>query len=183
MACIRSRCIPRAGGGAAGETSQVKGKNVILATGSEARTIFGLEPDSRILTNVEILAINQVPKSADRDWGGGGRRGVQLDFPQLRLGSDDRRVLPRAVPVEDEEISKELTRVFKKRGIDMNTGSKVEKIEKTEAGVKVTWTDSNGKDAGEGSREGAGGRGPGGRAPTISISTASRPRWSADLSR
>jgi dihydrolipoamide dehydrogenase len=53
--------------------------------------------------------------------------------------------LPRVVPVEDEEISKELTRLFKKRGIDVNTGAKVEKVEKTESGVKVTFTDSNGK--------------------------------------
>jgi dihydrolipoamide dehydrogenase len=49
------------------------------------------------------------------------------------------------VPVEDEEISKELARVFKKRGIDINTGAKVEKVEKTESGVKVTFTDANGK--------------------------------------
>ena len=53
--------------------------------------------------------------------------------------------LPRVVPVEDEEISKELTRLFKKRGIDVNTGAKVEKVEKTETGVKVTYTDANGK--------------------------------------
>jgi dihydrolipoamide dehydrogenase len=53
--------------------------------------------------------------------------------------------LPRLMPPEDEEVSKELTRVFKKRGIDINTGAKVEKIEKTETGVKVTWTDANGK--------------------------------------
>jgi dihydrolipoamide dehydrogenase len=49
------------------------------------------------------------------------------------------------VPAEDEEISKELARVFKKRGIDINTGAKVEKIEKTETGVKVTWVGANGK--------------------------------------
>jgi len=53
--------------------------------------------------------------------------------------------LPRLTPVEDEEISKELTRQFKKRGIDINTGAKVEKIEKTADGVKVTFTDQNGK--------------------------------------
>jgi dihydrolipoamide dehydrogenase len=53
--------------------------------------------------------------------------------------------LPRIMPPEDEEISKELTRVFKKRGIDINTSAKVEKIEKTETGVKVTWTDASGK--------------------------------------
>jgi dihydrolipoamide dehydrogenase len=49
------------------------------------------------------------------------------------------------VPVEDEEISKELTRLFKKRGIDLNTGAKVEKVEKTKDGVKVSYTDANGK--------------------------------------
>jgi dihydrolipoamide dehydrogenase len=53
--------------------------------------------------------------------------------------------LPRMVPVEDEEISKELTRLYKKRGIDVNTGARVETVEKTEAGVKVTFTDANGK--------------------------------------
>jgi len=49
------------------------------------------------------------------------------------------------VPIEDEEVSKEITRLFKKRGIDVNTGAKVEKVEKTETGVKVSYTDANGK--------------------------------------
>jgi dihydrolipoamide dehydrogenase len=49
------------------------------------------------------------------------------------------------VPVEDEEISKELTRLYKKRGIDVNTGAKVETVEKTLTGVKVNFTDANGK--------------------------------------
>jgi dihydrolipoamide dehydrogenase len=53
--------------------------------------------------------------------------------------------LPRVVPVEDEEISKEITRLFKKRGIDVNIGARVETVEKTEGGVKVTFTDANGK--------------------------------------
>jgi dihydrolipoamide dehydrogenase len=52
--------------------------------------------------------------------------------------------LPRIAPLEDEEISKELTRVFKKRGIDINTGAKVEKVERTADGVKVSYTDANG---------------------------------------
>ena len=52
--------------------------------------------------------------------------------------------LPRMVPVEDEEISKELARVFRKRGIETNTGAKVEKVEKTADGVRVSYTDANG---------------------------------------
>jgi dihydrolipoamide dehydrogenase len=54
-------------------------------------------------------------------------------------------VLPRIVPVEDEEVSKELLRQFKKRGIEVQTSIKDTKIEKTKGGVKVTWTDSTGK--------------------------------------
>jgi dihydrolipoamide dehydrogenase len=53
--------------------------------------------------------------------------------------------LPRAVPNEDEDVSKELARVFKKRGIDVNVGAKVEKVERTSEGAKVTFTASDGK--------------------------------------
>jgi dihydrolipoamide dehydrogenase len=128
-----------------GETSLVKAKNIIVATGSEAKTIFGLAPDDRILTNIEILSIPQPPKSLIVI--GAGAVGVEFASIFRSFGADITIVefLPRMVPVEDEEISKELTRLFKKRGIDINTGAKVEKIEKTETGVKVTWTDANGK--------------------------------------
>ena len=78
---------------------------------------------------------------------GAGAVGVEFASIFRSFGSEITIVefLPRVVPVEDEEISKELTRLFKKRGIDINTGCKVEKVEKTETGVKVTWTDANGK--------------------------------------
>ena len=133
------------GGGAAGEVSRVKAKNVILATGSEAKMLPGLEPDSRILTNIEILAIEQVPKSLVVI--GAGAVGMEFASMFRTFGTEVMIVefLPCVVPVEDEEISKELTRLFKKRGIDVNTGAKVEKVEKTETGVKVTFTDANGK--------------------------------------
>ena len=124
---------------------EVKAKNIILATGSDAKMLFGLQPDDRILTNIEILAIPQVPKSLIVI--GAGAVGVEFSSIFRSFGTEVTLVefLPRIVPVEDEEISKELTRVFKKRGIDINTGAKVEKIEKTETGVKVTWTAANGK--------------------------------------
>ena len=132
-------------GGAGGEVSQVKAKNVILATGSEAKMLPGLEADSRVLTNIEILAIDEVPKSLAVI--GAGAVGMEFGSMFRSFGTEVTIVefLPRVVPVEDEEISKELTRLFKKRGIDVNTGAKVEKVEKTESGVKVTFTDSNGK--------------------------------------
>ena len=127
-----------------GAKTEVKTKNIILATGSDAKMIFGLKPDDRILTNIEMLAVPQVPKSLIVI--GAGAVGVEFSSIFRSFGTEVTLVefLPRLMPPEDEEISKELTRVFKKRGIDINTGSKVEKIEKTESGVKVTWTASNG---------------------------------------
>jgi dihydrolipoamide dehydrogenase len=130
--------------GSDGAKSQVKAKNIILASGSDAKTIFGLEPDDRILTNIEMLAIPEVPKSLIVI--GAGAVGVEFSSIFRSFGTEVTLVefLPRIMPLEDEEISKELTRVFKKRGIDMNTGAKVEKVEKTASGVKVTWTAANG---------------------------------------
>jgi dihydrolipoamide dehydrogenase len=130
--------------GGDGAKSEVKTKNIILATGSDAKMIFGLKPDDRILTNIEMLAVPQVPKSLIVI--GAGAVGVEFSSIFRSFGTEVTLVefLPRLMPPEDEEISKELTRVFKKRGIDINTGAKVEKIEKTDTGVKVTWTGSNG---------------------------------------
>ena len=133
------------GGGAAGEQTFIKAKNVILSTGSSAKMLPGLEADTRILTNIEILSMNAVPKSLVVI--GAGAVGVEFASIFRSFGTEITLVeyLPRVVPVEDEEISKELTRQFKKRGIDVNTGAKVEKVEKTADGVKVTFTDQNGK--------------------------------------
>ncbi len=130
---------------ASGEVSPVKARNVILATGSEAKMLPGLKADDRILTNIEILAMAQVPKSLIVI--GAGAVGMEFGSLFRTFGSEVTilEFLPRVVPVEDEEISKEIMRLFKKRGIDVNTGAKVEKVEKTETGVKVTYTDSNGK--------------------------------------
>jgi dihydrolipoamide dehydrogenase len=128
-----------------GAASQVKARNVILATGSEAKMLPGLAPDDRILTNIELLSIDRVPKSLIVI--GAGAVGMEFSSIFRSFGAEITIIefLPRVVPVEDEEVSKELTRLFKKRGIDVNTGAKVETIEKTETGVKVTYTDTNGK--------------------------------------
>ena len=79
--------------------------------------------------------------------------------------------LPRIVPVEDEEVSKELTRAYKKRGIDVNVSCKVEKIEKNKGGVKVSFTDAARQAAGQGGREGSGRRRPRPAHRTMSAST------------
>ena len=123
-----------------GKTSQIKAKNVILSTGSEARMIPGLEPGDRVLTNIEILKMGAVPKSLVIV----GAGAVGVEFASIFRSFDCEvtiiEMLPRMVPLEDEEISKELARVYRKRGINFHGSAKVDKVEKTKAGVSVTFT-------------------------------------------
>jgi len=130
---------------AAGAKSQVKAKNVMLATGSEAKLLPGLKADATILTNIEILDLNAPPKSLIVI--GAGAVGVEFASIFRSFGTEVTilEFLPRVVPLEDEEISKELARVFRKRGIETQTGAKVVGVEKTAAGVKVSYTDASGK--------------------------------------
>jgi dihydrolipoamide dehydrogenase len=130
---------------ASGEVSPLKARNVILATGSEAKMLPGMEAGGRILTNIEILAIDEHPKSLIVI--GAGAVGMEFGSMFSTFGTEVTIVefLPRLVPVEDEEVSREITRLFKKRGIDVSTGARVEKVEENESGVKVTFTDANGK--------------------------------------
>ncbi len=129
-----------------GSTKTVEAKNIILATGSEARMIPGLQADDTILTNIEILKLKDVPKKLGII--GAGAVGVEFASIFKRFGSDVTilEMLPRLVPVEDEDVSKELERFFKKQGIRCETGAKAGNIEKTANGVKLTATLANGKD-------------------------------------
>lgn len=124
---------------------KVQAKRVVLATGSDARMLPGYQPDDRILTNIEILSLPALPKSLVVI--GSGAVGVEFASIFRSFGAEVSVIeaLPRIVPVEDEDVSKELTRAFKKRGIEVNTGCKVEKIEKTKDGVKISFVDAAGK--------------------------------------
>ena len=132
-------------GSEAQTATTVKAKKVVIATGSDARMLPGYQADEAILTNIEILALPAMLKSLIVI--GSGAVGVEFGSIFKSFGADVTilEALPRIVPVEDEDVSKELTRLFKKRGIDINTSCKVDKIEKTKAGVKVSYTDSAGK--------------------------------------
>ena len=119
-------------------TQTLEARNVILATGSEARMLPGLAPDDqRIVTNVEILRMKHVPKRLLVI--GAGAVGVEFASIFKRYGSDVTvfEMLPRLVPVEDEDVSKELQRSFKKQGIQCEPGAKVLEVHKTEAGVRI----------------------------------------------
>jgi dihydrolipoamide dehydrogenase len=131
--------------GGDGKKSKVQAKNVIIATGSQARMLPGLKPDSAILTNIEILSLNTIPKSLIVI--GSGAVGVEFASIYKSYGTEVNVIeaLPRLVPVEDEDVSKELLRVYKKRGINCHLGAKVEKVEKSKDGVSVTFTTAEGK--------------------------------------
>jgi dihydrolipoamide dehydrogenase len=98
-----------------------------------------------ILTNIEILNLTEVPKSLAIV--GAGAVGVEFGSIFSRFGSKVTifEMLPRAVPLEDEEVSKELERYFKKTGIRVETGARVLNVRKTGAGVKLSATLANGK--------------------------------------
>ena len=124
----------------------LEAKNIIIATGSEARMLPGLEPDAEfILTNIEILNLTAVPKSLAII--GAGAVGVEFASIFHRFGTEVTviEMLPRIVPVEDEDISKELERNFRKQKIRVETGARAENIRKTGTGVKLTLTTKDGK--------------------------------------
>jgi dihydrolipoamide dehydrogenase len=128
------------------EKRQITAPSIILATGSEARMLPNLEVDpKRILTNVEILDMDDVPKSLAII--GAGAVGVEFASIYRSFGAEVTilEMLPRPVPVEDEEVSAELSRAFRKRGIQMHTGAKVEKVSDDKDGVSVEFTASDGK--------------------------------------
>lgn len=122
------------------KSSQIQARNVILATGSEARMLPGLEPGDRVLTNIEILELGNVPKSLVIV----GAGAVGVEFASIFRSFDCEvtilEMLPRLVPLEDEEVSKELARVYRKRGINFHGSAKVEKVEQGKSGITVTFS-------------------------------------------
>ena len=133
---------------AGGAKRVLESKAIILATGSEARMLPGLEPDdTRIVSNVELLRLQAAPKRLLII--GSGAVGSEFGCIFKSFGSDVTifEMLPRIVPVEDEEISKELARCFKKQGIRCETGAQVDlaSVQRTGSGVKMNVTLGNGK--------------------------------------
>ncbi len=126
--------------------SEVTAKSIVLATGSEARMIPGLEADGKtILTNKEILNLQAVPKSMVII--GSGAVGVEFASIFQRFGSKVTilEMLPRIVPLEDEEISAELEKSLKHQGIAIQTQAKVAKVTKPANGVSVEYSVLDGK--------------------------------------
>ena len=128
------------------QTRELTAKSIILATGSEAKMLPGLEADrKRILTNREILELEEIPKSMMIV--GAGAVGVEFASIFHRLGSKVTllEMLPRIAPLEDEEISAELEKSFRRQGIGIQTKARVEKAAKSAQGVSVEYTDAQDK--------------------------------------
>ncbi len=125
---------------------ELEAKGIILATGSEARMLPGLAPDrEQILTNIEVLGLERVPKSLAII--GAGAVGVEFASMYRRFGSEVTilEMLPRVVPLEDEEVSAELERAFRKQEIVCHTGARVDRVEKGASDVRVEFHDASGK--------------------------------------
>jgi len=129
-----------------GATREIAATNIVLATGSEARMLPGLEADGKtLLTNKEILNLPAIPKSMVII--GAGAVGVEFASIFQRFGTKVTvlEMLPRAVPLEDEEISAELEKSLKHQGIAILTQTKVTKVTKSANGIMVEYTVADGK--------------------------------------
>ncbi|MBD0373086.1 MAG: dihydrolipoyl dehydrogenase [Pyrinomonadaceae bacterium] len=130
-----------------GKTQTINTRNIIIATGSVVRPIPGFEVDGeRVVNSDQILELKDVPKSLVVM--GAGAVGVEFASVYSRFGSDTTIVelMPRLLPLEDEEVSKELEKSFRKRGIKSQLDTKLEKLEKTDTGIRLTGKTSKGQD-------------------------------------
>ncbi|NED96653.1 dihydrolipoyl dehydrogenase [Phytoactinopolyspora alkaliphila] len=115
------------------------GRSVVLATGSHARSLPGLEVDGdKVITSYEALTLDRVPASAVVL--GGGVIGVEFASVWRSFGAEVTIVemLPRLVPGEDEACSKAVERAFRRRGMTIKTGAGFAGVERTDAGVTVS---------------------------------------------
>lgn len=129
-----------------GQQTNLKTKNIVVATGAKATVPPGWEIDGeRVVTYLEAIVQETLPESAIII--GSGAIGVEFATVWNSYGAEVTVVemLPSLVPLEDEEIGAELAKAFKKRKIKTLTGHKVESIEKTDTGVKVSVSSDKGE--------------------------------------
>ncbi|WP_368499761.1 dihydrolipoyl dehydrogenase [Herbiconiux sp. A18JL235] len=119
----------------------IRGKKIVLATGSYSRTLPGLEIGGRVITSEQALSLDFVPKKVVIL--GGGVIGVEFASVWKSFGADVTIIeaLPHLVPNEDEAISKQFERAFRKRGIAFNLGVRFSGVTQNENGVVVTLED------------------------------------------
>jgi dihydrolipoamide dehydrogenase len=122
-----------------GKLTELSAKNIIVATGASSAVPGAWKVDrQKVVTYQEAILQEKLPKSVVVI--GSGAIGVEFSTVWNSYGVDVTIVemLPRIVPLEDEEVSAELEKAFKKRGIKTLAGHKVEAVETTDTGVKIT---------------------------------------------
>ncbi|WP_127842142.1 dihydrolipoyl dehydrogenase [Actinomyces wuliandei] len=125
---------------------RLTGRNIVLASGSFSKTI-GQEVSGPVMTSEEALALDHVPASAVIL--GGGVIGVEFASAWASLGSQVTIIegLPHLVPNEDEAVSRQLERAFRKRKITFRTSTMFESVDRHEGGVSVRTADGATHDA------------------------------------
>jgi dihydrolipoamide dehydrogenase len=132
------------------EVATVRARNLVLATGSEVRQIASLPTDGEVIINSDhILRASTVPQRMLVV--GGGAVGVEFASIFLRFGTQVTLVemLDRLVPLEDEEVSRELERLFRKQGMDCRTATVVTALERKGGRAEVTLKAPDGKETRE----------------------------------
>jgi dihydrolipoamide dehydrogenase len=117
----------------------IEAEHIVLATGSEPRSLPGLEIDGeRVITSDHALVLDRVPESAVIL--GGGVIGVEFASVWRSFGAEVTIVemLPQLVPLEDENSAKLLQRAFRRRGIKFELGTRFESVKPTDTGVTVS---------------------------------------------
>lgn len=121
-----------------GKKQTLEAKHIIVATGSVPRELKGAETDGKTILNSDhILELDRIPKSIAVL--GAGAVGTEFASIYASFGSEVTLIemLPRVLPIEDEEVSKELEKQLKRRGMEILTGAKVSKVEKAKGGVEL----------------------------------------------
>ena len=129
-----------------GDTQTLDAKEIVVATGSSPRSVPAVTIDhTRIITSDEAIHLKEVPKSLVIM--GSGAVGVEFASIYRRFGSEVTiiELVNRLVPVEDEAVSTELEKSFKKQGITVLTGTKVTKATSTPSGVTIEAQTPDGK--------------------------------------
>ncbi|GAA1243471.1 dihydrolipoyl dehydrogenase [Janibacter melonis] len=129
-----------------GDTRSITFDNLIIAAGAVTRMLPGVEVSENVVTYEEQILDPELPGSIII--AGSGAIGVEFAYVMKNFGVDVTIVefLDRMVPTEDEEVSKELFKHYKKLGVKVMLGTKVESVEDTGSGVKVTVTPAKGGD-------------------------------------
>ena len=121
-----------------GKITEISAENIIIATGARAKYFPGMEPDgNQVITYKEAMIPERQPKSLVII--GAGAIGVEFAHFYHTFGTEVTLIeaLPNILPVEDEDISVELGKLFKKRKMNILTNTMVDKIEKSKSKVKV----------------------------------------------